>query len=211
MKRRLILTVILLFGVAAIVISERRKVDVPPGPGAVLYLIADTEQELTRMPAHFTRISDADEIAIGNQLAKSYDESNRYIRDPEQSEIQNYVSSIGARVAMRAHRRLPYRFHYLRDPWLINAFALPGGHVYIGAGLLSLMDSEDELAAVLGHEIEHIDHYHCAERVQQQEALHQIPLGGLLSLPIQIFEAGYSKDQELEADREGTRLSVQAG
>jgi beta-barrel assembly-enhancing protease len=211
MKRRLILTVILLFGVAAIVISERRKVDVPPGPGAVLYLIADTEQELTRMPAHFTRMSNADEIAIGNQLAKSYDESNRYIRDPEQSEIQNYVSSIGARVAMRAHRRLPYRFHYLRDPWLINAFALPGGHVYIGAGLLSLMDSEDELAAVLGHEIEHIDHYHCAERVQQQKALHQIPLGGLLSLPIQIFEAGYSKDQELEADREGTRLSLQAG
>jgi beta-barrel assembly-enhancing protease len=211
MKRRLILTVILLFGVAAIVISERRKVDVPPGPGAVPYLIADTEQELTRMPAHFTRMSDADEIAIGNQLAKSYDESNRYIRDPEQNEIQNYVSSVGARVATRAHRRLPYRFHYLRDPWLINAFALPGGHVYIGAGLLSLMDSEDELAAVLGHEIEHIDHYHCAERVQQQEALHQIPLGGLLSLPIQIFEAGYSKDQELEADREGTRLSVQAG
>jgi predicted Zn-dependent protease len=46
------------------------------------------------------------------------------------------------------------------------------------------MDSEDELAAVLGHEIEHVDHYHCVERVQQQEALHQIPLGELLSLPI---------------------------
>lgn len=211
MRHRWILAALLLFGAAAIFVSERRKVDVPPGPGAVLYLIADTEQELTRMPARFTRMSDADEIAIGNQIARSYDQSNRYVNDPDQNEIQNYVSSVGARLAARAHRRLPYKFHYLRDPWMINAFALPGGHVYIGAGLLSIMDSEDELAAVLGHEIEHIDHYHCAERVQQQQALHQIPLGDLLSLPIEVFEAGYSKDQELEADREGTRLSVQAG
>lgn len=211
MRHRLILAGLLFVGAAAIFVSERRKVDVPPGPGAVLYLIADTEQELTRMPARFTRMSDADEIAIGNQIARSYDQSNRYVSDPNQNEIQNYVSSVGARIAARAHRRLPYRFHYLRDPWMINAFALPGGHVYIGEGLLAIMDSEDELAAVLGHEIEHIDHYHCAERVQQQQALHQIPLGDLLSLPIEVFEAGYSKDQELEADREGTRLSVQAG
>src|SRR5205809_7955889 len=73
------------------------------------------------------------------------------------------------------------------------------------------MDSEDELAAVIGHEIEHIDHYHCAERVQQEQALRKIPLGELGALPVEIFEAGYSKDQELEADREGTRLSWQAG
>jgi predicted Zn-dependent protease len=73
------------------------------------------------------------------------------------------------------------------------------------------MDSEDELAAVIGHEIEHIDHYHCAERVQRERALRKIPLGGLVALPIEVFEAGYSKDQELEADREGTRLAVEAG
>jgi predicted Zn-dependent protease len=73
------------------------------------------------------------------------------------------------------------------------------------------MDSEDELAAVLGHEIEHIDHYHCAERAQRELALRHIPLGELISLPMQVFEAGYSKDQELEADREGTRLAVATG
>jgi predicted Zn-dependent protease len=106
---------------------------------------------------------------------------------------------------------LPYRFHYVPERYFINAFAVPGGHVYVGEGLLALMDSEDELAAVIGHEIEHIDHYHCAERVQQQQALRKIPLGELVALPVEIFEAGYSKDQELEADREGTRLSVQAG
>ena len=138
MKHRATLAALVLLGIAAIFVSERRKVDVPAGPGAALYLIADTEQELTRMPASFTRMSDTDEIAIGNQLAKSYDPGNRYISDPDQSEIQNYVSSVGARLAVRAHRRLPYRFHYLRDPEMINAFALPGGHVFLGPGLLSI-------------------------------------------------------------------------
>jgi predicted Zn-dependent protease len=210
MKRWFILAIVLLLGGAAIFCSERRKVDVPAGPAAVLYLIADTEQELTRMPARFTRMSDADEIVIGNQIARSY-ERGYQDSDPEHAEVRRYVEGVGARLATHAHRKLPYKFHYLPDPWMINAFALPGGHVYIGEGLLSIMDSEDELAAVLGHEIEHIDHYHCAERVQQEQALHQIPLGGFLSLPIEVFEAGYSKNQELEADREGTRLSVEAG
>jgi len=64
---------------------------------------------------------------------------------------------------------------------------------------------------VLGHEIEHIDKYHCAERVQQEAIFRKIPLGELAALPLEVFEAGYTKDQELEADREGTKLSVAAG
>ncbi len=83
--------------------------------------------------------------------------------------------------------------------------------MFIGKGLVSLMDTEDELAAVLGHEVEHIDHYHCAERTQQERIFRKIPLGELVALPIEVFEAGYTKDQELEADREGTRLAVEAG
>jgi predicted Zn-dependent protease len=64
--------------------------------------------------------------------------------------------------------------------------------------------------AVLGHEIEHIDHYDCAERVQREQALRKIPLGVIIALPVEVFEAGYSKDQELQADRDGTRLAVEA-
>jgi len=211
MKRWITFAGIVLLGTASVVVSERRKVDVPPSPAALLYLIADTEQELTRMPVSFTRMSDAEEISIGNQLARFYASSEQREDTPEVSIVQRYVTRVGEQVARDAHRKLPYRFHYLPSPYLINAFALPGGHVYVGGGLLELMDSEDELAAVLGHEIEHIDHYHCAERVQRQQALQKIPLGGLVSLPIEVFEAGYSKDQELEADREGTRLAVEAG
>jgi predicted Zn-dependent protease len=211
MKRWITFAGIVLLGVASVVVSERRKVDVPASPAALLYLIADTEQELTRMPVSFTRMSDAEEIRIGNELAQFYASGEERAKTPEAAIVEHYLTRVGAQVARDAHRKLPYKFHYIPDSYFINAFALPGGHVYVGGGLLELMDSEDELAAVIGHEIEHIDHYHCAERVQREQALRKIPLGGLVALPIEVFEAGYSKDQELEADREGTRLAVEAG
>lgn len=212
MKRWILLAGIVVLAVAAVVVSERRHVDAPASPAALLYLVADTEQELTRMPSHFTRMSDAEEIRIGNQLADNYmGGTPSDDKKAEMAVIQSYLKQVGEPLAARAHRRLPYRFHYIPNPNMINAFALPGGHVYIGAGLLALMDTEDELAAVLGHEIEHIDHYHCAERAQTEQALRHIPLGGLVAIPVFVFEAGYSKDQELEADREGTRLAVDAG
>jgi len=210
MTRWIALTGVVLLGLAAVFMTEHRKVDVPPGPAALLYLIADTEQELTRMPVRFTRMSDEEEIRIGNETARAYG-FPRDKQDRDTAEVERYLGQVGSRIAAHAHRKLPYKFHYVPGRYFINAFAVPGGHVYVGEGLLALMDSEDELAAVIGHEIEHIDHYHCAERVQQEQALRKIPLGELVALPVEIFEAGYSKDQELEADREGTRLSVQAG
>ena len=211
MKHWIALAAIALLGISAVVVSERRKVDVAASPAAVLYLVADTEHELTRMPVRFTRMSDQDEIQAGDQLAGLYTFGNPDKTDPETVEVQRYLTEVGSRLAAHAHRRLPYKFHYVPDKYFLNAFALPGGHVYVGAGLLSLMDSEDELASVIGHEIEHIDHYHCAERVQQEQALRRIPLGELIGLPVEVFEAGYNKDQEMEADREGTRLAVDAG
>jgi len=211
MKHWLVVAGILLFGIAAVVVAERHKVEVQPSPAAVLYLVADTEQELTRMPVSFIKMSDEDEIRLGNGLAESYEMDRELKKKPEVQESERYIAQVGSRLAPHAHRKLPYRFHYIPDKFFINAFALPGGHVFIGAGLIAFMDSEDELAAVIGHEIEHIDHHHCTERAQQQQALRKIPLGNLIALPIELFEAGYSKDQELEADREGTRLAVEAG
>jgi len=211
MKRWILFAGIVLLGVASVVISERQKVEVPASPAALLYLVADTEQELTRMPVSFARMSDADEIRIGDELARFYSSTEERNDTPEAAIVEHYLTRVGSELASRAHRILPYRFHYIPNPNVVNAFALPGGHVYVGGGLLSLMDSEDELAAVVGHEIEHIDHYHCSDRAQQEQALRRIPLGGLIALPIEVFEAGYSKDQELEADREGTRLAFQTG
>jgi predicted Zn-dependent protease len=109
---------------------------------------------------------------------------------------------------------LPYKFHVIPNGSLINAFALPGGHVFIGKGLLDLMSSEDQLAFILGHEVEHIDHYHCAERVQVEAQFRKLKLGivgELVQIPLEVWEVGYSKDEELEADREGLRLAVFSG
>jgi len=132
----------------------------------------------------------------------------------EELALGSYVRHVGSAVASHAHRPLPYSFHLLPDRNMINAFSLPGGAVYVGEGLLDLMTREDELAAVLGHEVEHIDHYHCAERVQIEAKLRNLKLGvigALVQIPLSVWEAGYNKDEELEADREGMRLAVLGG
>lgn len=203
--------------VGAVVLSQRRKVKGPVGPDAVLHIIAETERGVSRLPARATRLSDAEEIRIGDALAGHYGGrvwSSAPEREAEARVVTKYVERVGARVAARARRKLPYKFHYIPGMDFINAFALPGGHVFMGGGLMALMDSEDQLAAVLGHEIEHIDHYHCAERVQLEARLHKLPLGNLanlaLRIPVRVFQAGYSKTQELEADREGAMLAVWA-
>jgi predicted Zn-dependent protease len=214
MKHWIALSGIALLLTAAIAVSEHRKLDVPASPAPILYFIADTEKELTHLPVNFTRMSDEEEIRAGDELAKAYvynTQSAGVAANPDIAIIESYLTRVGSQVAANAHRKLPYKFHYIPEPGFVNAFALPGGHVYVGEGLLQLMDSEDELAAVLGHEMEHVDHFHCAERLQREEAMRRIPLAALMSLPVAIFQAGYSKDQELEADREGITLAVAAG
>ncbi|MDR3675251.1 MAG: M48 family metalloprotease [Acidobacteriota bacterium] len=211
MKQWSVFALTFLLLTAVLVTSQKQKIAAPVGPEAVLSLIADSEDELTRLPATFIRVSDVEEIRIGNQLAREYSSGGVFGKEvPTTRAVQAYVNRVGARVAVGAHRKLPYQFHYVSDPDFINAFALPGGHIFIGGGLMALMDSEDELASVLAHEVEHIDRYHCADRVQTQAALQKVPLGALVAIPVEVFEAGYSKTQELEADREGTQLAVKA-
>ncbi len=212
MKHWIILAVILLMAAAALVVGERRRVEAEVSPAPILYFVADTERELTRVPVSLTRISDKEEIAVRDEMARNYLEASKKNDTSEDRTIAEYVSRIGAKVTEHAHRRLPYKFHYLSDDYLVNAFALPGGHVFIGKGLLSLMDTEDELANVLGHEVEHVELGHCAERAQIEARVNKLPMViNVVGLPIEVFQAGYSKEQELEADREGTKLAVAAG
>jgi predicted Zn-dependent protease len=212
MKHRIYLLVAVLLAALGLVLSEVRKPDVPVSPAPLLFFLADTQRELSQLPKQVAPLPDEKEIEIGNQLARQYvARFPRTAGNPEAQAIEAYVRTVGANVARNAHRHLPYQFHYVPNPDFINAFALPGGHVFIGEGMLALMTTEDALADVLGHEIEHIDHGHCAERVQIELAMRRIPLGGLLRLPVEVFVAGYSKDKELEADREGARLAALAG
>jgi beta-barrel assembly-enhancing protease len=211
MKRCIALAAILTLAIAGLVLSERRHVQAEISPAPILYFVADTERELMRIPVSLTRMSEHQEVEIGDDMASRFLDSNKPDGTPEYQEIASYISSVGTRVAANAHRKLPYKFHYIPDQYFVNAFSLPGGHVFIGRGLLDLMDTEDELANVLGHEIEHADLGHCVERAQIESRIQRLPLGDVMQLPVELFEAGYSKDQELEADREGTKLAEAAG
>jgi len=113
MTRWISLAGVIVLGVAAIVWSERRKVDVEASPAAVLYLVADTEQELTRMPVHFTRMPDAEEIRIGDEIAKMYGGNVEEDQQKKKSEIEKYLGEVGGKLTLHAHRILPYRFHYV--------------------------------------------------------------------------------------------------
>ena len=157
MKRYTALAAIIALAVAALVLSEGRRVEAGVSPAPILYFVADTERELARIPVSLTRMSYHQETEIGDEMARRYLDSSRVKNTSENREVAAYISEVGARVAEHADRKLPYKFHYIPQDYFVNAFALPGGHVFIGKGLLNLMDTEDELANILGHEIEHAD------------------------------------------------------
>ena len=214
MKRWLPLSLIVLAGIAAVVAAQWQHISTRASPQGVLTAAADAQHELTRVPASVDRMSDEEEIALGNEMAARYatELPAGAPQSARPSAMEAYLQRIGERTAAHARRRLPWHFHYIADAGFVNAFALPGGHVFVGQGLLALMQSEDALAAVLGHEVEHIDLRHCADRAQLEAHLRNLgALGELAGLPAEIFMAGYSKEQELEADRDGTTLAVEAG
>jgi beta-barrel assembly-enhancing protease len=216
MKRPVVFIVFFLilgFALAGLYWSQRRQKSTAVSPNAILDMAADAQRDLSRLPMHLTRLSDEQEIAIGRELASRYATQTRPLT-PEEQGLEKYVRRVGATVALHAHRHLPYSSTVLPDHNMLNAFSLPGGPVYVGEGMLDLMTNEDELASVLAHEVEHIDHYHCVERVQVEARLKKLNLdivGALVQIPLDSWEAGYHKDEEFEADREGLYLAVRAG
>ena len=111
MKRIAVLLAIVALGGAALFLAEHRRADADVSPRALLHFLGDTQRELTRLPASATRLSDEDEVRIGRELARRYqyqtiDPDSHSV--PERVAVQQYVSRVGARVAVRAHRKLPY-------------------------------------------------------------------------------------------------------
>jgi predicted Zn-dependent protease len=219
MMRRLMAAAILIAGCAALYFLQRAKSEAPISPAPVLYLVADTEREASRIPLVLTRISDEEENQIGAQIAKEYGLTNpeRFKDDKtgDADAIEHYLNSVGYRLTPQVQRQAIHYHFYLDDnPYLVNAFALPGGSIVVGRGLLNLLESEDELAAVLGHEITHVDNRHSIERLQYELAAKKYGLGAFYQLgrpAIEIFQAGYTKEQEMEADRVGLDMAVSRG
>ena len=163
-----------------------------------------------------SNIDDSQEVELGKAINQELINSGRakIYRDRA---INNYISSIGQRLAKTSQRRdLPYTFQVVDDD-SINAFATMGGYVYINTGLIAAADNEAELASVIGHEIGHVVGRHGVEQMRDR-AISQ----GLLSAAgldrsnaIQIgvelaVSRPNSRSDELEADRLGLDNMVKA-
>lgn len=165
-------------------------------------------------------ISETQEVRLGAEAAREIESSIGVVDD---AGLQAYVQRVGARLASESERPdLPWSFKVLDDP-TPNAFALPGGYIYVTRGMLSLMDSEAELAAVLGHEIGHVTARHAVEQISRQQVA-QVGLGlgsilfpevravgGLLGTGLQLLFLEHSRDDEREADQLGFTYALAEG
>jgi predicted Zn-dependent protease len=172
-----------------------------------------------------TTVSPREERDIGRKEAEEVQRTVGLVDDPK---VVEYVSAIGARLGQAAARPdIGWQFAVADDP-AANAFALPGGWVYVTRGLLALANREDDLAAVLGHEMAHVIERHATSRVGAATplaVLFGVPsgilstvsptLGGIVGGAGRVVTglalAPYSREQEREADRVGIALSARAG
>ncbi|GAA5445653.1 beta-barrel assembly-enhancing protease [Microbulbifer sp. NBRC 101763] len=164
-------------------------------------------------------MSEGKEISIGKEMHEKLIESTPIYQDPI---LTAYVSHVGQKVAAASDRPdLKYHFTII-DSQDINAFALPGGYVYINRGLLTYLHSEAEMAAVLAHEIGHITARHA---VRQKTAATGASVASVLSVLVtgsgvvgdvaNLYSTaavkGYGREMELEADRFGAQYMFNAG
>lgn len=158
------------------------------------------------------------EQGLGRQVAKMLEEETGVVDSPI---LVSWVSGLGSRLAAVAGRDdVDYTFKIL-DSEEINAAAVPGGHIYVTKGLLRFIESEDELAGVLGHEIGHIAAKHSNKQIKAQ-ILGSLVLSSLKSDKLERVASGaqlaglfallkYSRDHEIEADELGLEISSKLG
>jgi predicted Zn-dependent protease len=167
-------------------------------------------------------INQDDEIAIGRDVAARLVGAAPLMPN---ARVQRYVNNVGRWLASQTERPdLPWQFGVLEAPQ-VNAFAVPGGTIFITRGLLEKMGSEAELAGVLGHEIVHVLKKHHLKAIQKGAlaslsgdaagaALSNVSSearGKLVSFGTEMYSRGLDKGDELEADRLGVVIAARAG
>ena len=161
------------------------------------------------MPA--SAVTDSEEIALGAALAARFDADRGVVPTPETQRIQAYLQGIADSLGRHAHRRLPWRIHFDPHPGIKSGFALPGGHIVIWGGILSYMSTEDEAAAVIAHEIEHIDLGQVSRRIDSLARTQHRDVDVPSQWSWDEFGASYGETLENLCDYEGAKLAVEAG
>ena len=172
---------------------------------------------------NFVLMSENRELEVGQEEHQKLIESTPIYRD---AKLQAYVEKIGKKMAAVSHRPdLEYHFTIIDSPE-INAFALPGGYVYVNRGLLTFLTTEAQLAAVIGHEIGHITARHAVRQqtaartgnivattvsIASQVVTGTSVLGETASLFGGALISGYGRDMELEVDALGAEYLIRAG
>lgn len=163
-------------------------------------------------------VSPKQEKSLGDDAAKQIEAGARLSRGP----VEDWVNRVGARLAAVSKSEWKYTFRVIDSPE-INAFALPGGHVYVYTGLRKVVTTDDQLAAVLAHEITHAENHHYAKQYGSASKR-----GALLGIASILFGAPplvnqgiglantaitqkYSRSDEYEADRLGMERMARAG
>ncbi len=165
-------------------------------------------------------VSEAQEISLGQEAAQDVRQSIGLV---DNQALQSYVSRVGTNLASGSERpKLPWAFAVVDDP-TPNAFALPGGFIFVTRGLMTLLDSEAELATVLGHEIGHVTARHSVSMISRQQlAQLGLGLGGALfpdlqpatqalGTGMQLLFLRYGRDAERQADQLGFRYARSDG
>lgn len=164
-------------------------------------------------------IPTATEVQLGKDVVKEVEATETVLNN---AQVQNYVSTVGKKIAKVCDRKdVTYTFKVL-DNEEINAFACPGGFIYIYKGLMKKMDNEAQLAAVLAHEVSHVVARHAIKRLQAvygYSIVMEVALGDKMSNTArQMIDAatgvvllGYGRDNEYQADEYGILYAKKAG
>ena len=179
---------------------------------------------VSRMP-ELTLVTVTQEKQIGEEESKKVEQEMGLLKDPA---LTGWLDTLGQRLAKKSPRQdLSYQFH-VADMVEPNAFALPGGYVYVTRGLLVLVNTEDELAGVVGHEIGHVAARHTVQRISRQGPFALVtnlvagvtglfvPLvgnivGGVGNFAQSLVFSPYSRSQETQADEVGQEIAAKAG
>lgn len=187
---------------------------------ALLALVAACATNPVTGRRELSFMSEAQEISIAQESDPQIKEEMGVYNDPE---LQRYVSEIGWRMAKISERpHLPWRFTVVDVP-AVNAFAVPGGGIYITRGIMPFLDNEAELAGVIGHEIGHVTARHSAQQYTRQisglvglTALSIFvpaarPFGDLSSQALGVLFLKYGRGDELQSDQLGARYEARLG
>jgi predicted Zn-dependent protease len=186
------------------------------GAGLALGLLGCARNPVTGK-SELALVSESQEIQMGQQAAQDVARTIGFYND---SKVQTYVATLGKRMAAQSERpKLPWEFHVVDDA-SVNAFALPGGFIYVTRGLMTSISDEAELATVLGHEIGHVTNRHSVQQISKAQ-LAQIGLGvgsilssdiarfgQLASTGLSILFLKYGRDAENQADLAGFRYAL---